>query len=264
MKQEKIYIITDNSVWNDEELNKIIFATTSKEQALKELKEYVQQVKWEVDFDKLDFAKDDYGDGFIVEEDDNSFSLYENGEYNSYHIDISIIEQELITDFNYEKNSEYDELIKKYNVPIKDGIKDAIDTVTSLQAREVTDFSKEYNELEFLKVNLYNQYVDNYINKKRNLIKNKVYVVYSEESYYGDRSINIILATPNLEIAENKYKEECNKIKSNLNGLNDYFLDEDIDEHYFNYQDSEECKSLYLGETEFQLDRNIENDGLEI
>lgn len=157
----------------------------------------------------------------------------------------------------------YDELIKKYNVPIEDGIKDAIDTVTSLQAREITDFSNEYDELEFLKVNLYNQYVNNYIIGKNNVINNKIYIVYSEDSYKGENSINLVLATPNLEVAKNKYKEICDEVKSNLDNVDDYFLDEDIDNNYFVYSDEEESKNLYLEEVDFQLSKSLTDDTLE-
>lgn len=103
MEKEKIYIVVENSVWDDEEYNKIILATTSKKLAQEELKKYIEHVKSEVDYDELEFSEDEISDGFIVEEDDNSFSLYDNGEYNSFHVEISIIATDLIKELTNEK-----------------------------------------------------------------------------------------------------------------------------------------------------------------
>lgn len=69
----------------------------------------------------------------------------------------------------------YDKLIKKYDIKEKIGYsleedyckKDSIDVVTSLMAREVSDLTQTYKELEYLKYCLYNQAVNEYKNSKK-------------------------------------------------------------------------------------------------
>lgn len=59
MNLDKVYVVTDNCVW-------------------------------------LDISENGIDDGYIVEEDEDYFRVYKNGEYNSYHTYISLYEKELI------------------------------------------------------------------------------------------------------------------------------------------------------------------------
>lgn len=97
-KLNKVYILLDSYAWNDESCIKIVAVTSSESKAKELLKEYVEKVKKEVDFDLLDIVDDDDDDGYIVNENENSFELYCNGYYDSNHISISIEEKELILD----------------------------------------------------------------------------------------------------------------------------------------------------------------------
>jgi len=65
-----------------------------------------------------------------------------------------------------EKSYKISELIKKYDIPINDGIKDSIDVVEGLQVREISDGTTTYKELELLKVHLYNLYVEDFNENK--------------------------------------------------------------------------------------------------
>lgn len=65
-----------------------------------------------------------------------------------------------------ETQAKADKLIKKYNVPISDGIKDAIEVVETMQASEISDNTPTYKELEFLKVHLYNLYIEDFNENK--------------------------------------------------------------------------------------------------
>lgn len=93
---DKVYLVHEDCIWDDECYPKIVGATTNKEIAQVLLKDYVKQIKEDVDFDTLDLVneesiKDFCEDGcWIYSESNTHFSLYLNGEYNSYHININI------------------------------------------------------------------------------------------------------------------------------------------------------------------------------
>lgn len=65
-----------------------------------------------------------------------------------------------------EIQSKADKLINKYNVPVNDGIKDAIEVVETMQASEISDSTSTYKELELLKVHLYNLYIEDFKENK--------------------------------------------------------------------------------------------------
>lgn len=102
----KVYVIIDNCVWNDEENNRIVAVTPSRDLAKQIMKNYIEVVKREIDYDDLDISEDGIDDGFIVDESDDSWVIYSNGEYSSYHSSISINEKELIDEKEY--NEEYE------------------------------------------------------------------------------------------------------------------------------------------------------------
>ena len=98
MKLDKVYIVTDNCVWDDDDYSRIVCIATTKELAQEKFKEYVEQVKEDLDIDNLDISEDGIDDGYVIEEDSDYFRVFLNGEYNSFHTYISLYEQELITE----------------------------------------------------------------------------------------------------------------------------------------------------------------------
>lgn len=109
----KIYIVVDESIWNDESNVNVVCATENINIAKQKLKQYIEEVKKEVNFNNLDAIRDyddlDYNDvdgEFIFEESEDKFSLFQNGEYNSNHIYISIFEKELTKEYEINKEIE--------------------------------------------------------------------------------------------------------------------------------------------------------------
>ena len=96
--KEKIYILNDDCVWDDENDSKIVAVSFDKDELKKEMKKYIEQVKKEIDYDNLEDYSEEANENFIVEENENSFLIYEDGYYNRNHIDISIIEKEIISE----------------------------------------------------------------------------------------------------------------------------------------------------------------------
>ncbi len=107
--KNKIYAITSHGVYNDEEYNDL-FVTPSKEIAQRRLNAEIEKLKQELDisiaqnYDKIDINDPEYDNEWIFKEDDTSFEIYLNGEYNSNHCVISLKEQELVLE--EEKNME--------------------------------------------------------------------------------------------------------------------------------------------------------------
>lgn len=94
---DKVYIIHDDCVWDDEFYPKIVGATTDKNIALRMLQNYIKEVKDIIDFNSMDLVQDDieldyndFPEHWIYSESDTHFYLYLNGEYNSNHISINI------------------------------------------------------------------------------------------------------------------------------------------------------------------------------
>lgn len=109
-KSDKLYVVMENDVTNDECYNTIIGVTFSKKEARTLLKNAVKELKQDIDFNNLD-AKDinsdemlDYDGEWLFDKNKDSFSLYLNGEYNSEHFEISIREVNLI--YEKDKNKE--------------------------------------------------------------------------------------------------------------------------------------------------------------
>ena len=107
---DKVYVVVEHDVSNDEPYNNVIGVTFSKKEAKKLLKEAIKELKEVINFNSLD-AKDitsdemeDYDGEWLFEKNNDSFSLYLNGEYNSEHFEISIREVNLT--YEIDKNKE--------------------------------------------------------------------------------------------------------------------------------------------------------------
>lgn len=107
--KDKIFVIYDYGVWNDEQYHEIIGATENKEDAFKIIKEYIAKTKEEIDFKNLDVINEDddldYSETegeWIYSENENHFSLYLDGEYNSNNININIDQVSLYKDLDNE------------------------------------------------------------------------------------------------------------------------------------------------------------------
>lgn len=107
--KNKIYAITSHGVYNDEEYNDL-FVTPSKEIAQRRLSDEIEKLKQELNisiahnYDKIDINAPEYDNEWIFKEDDTSFEIYLNGEYNSNHCVVSLKEHELVLE--EEKNME--------------------------------------------------------------------------------------------------------------------------------------------------------------
>ena len=87
---DKVYVITNNAVVDDEIIYDIAGVTTSLEEAKYLLSETVKDIKCDADFDTLNAVKltDDINPSkldevWVYEENDLGFELYLNGNYNS-------------------------------------------------------------------------------------------------------------------------------------------------------------------------------------
>lgn len=96
----KIYVITNNAVYNDEIDYSLYGVTTNKEYAKKLFKDAVRDAKCDSDFDNInpvDIKNIDKlpSEEWCFEESEDSFELFLNGEYNSNNFSIKILEYEL-------------------------------------------------------------------------------------------------------------------------------------------------------------------------
>lgn len=102
----KVYVIECHGVNNDEIFKNIVLVTPSKNYAKKVLKQEIKDIKTDYDFDQMeaiditdkniDLNDAEYDEKWIYEEDEDSFSIFLNGEYNSYNCSISIEEHTLV------------------------------------------------------------------------------------------------------------------------------------------------------------------------
>lgn len=96
----KIYVITNNSVYNDEIDYSLYGVTTNKEYAKKIFKDAVRDAKCDSDFDNInpvDIKNIDKlpSEEWCFEESEDSFELFLNGEYNSNNFSIKILEYDV-------------------------------------------------------------------------------------------------------------------------------------------------------------------------
>lgn len=140
-------------------------------------------------------------------------------------------------------NNIIDELIRKHDIYLDDGIKNSIEEVESKQATEIHDCSERYKELELLKVYFYNLYVNEFKNK--NLIEDKVYILL-DDSIWDDESTTKVVAVSLDRDEVNKIAiDYINKVKSDIDFDNLEITDEE-DSEYVLDSDKEGDFSIYL------------------
>ena len=95
---DKMYVITNNAVVDDEIDYSIYGVATDKETAKEIFKQAVKDAKCDSDFDNLDAidindnTQNMDQDEWYYDETENSFELYLNGEYNSNNFSIQLLE----------------------------------------------------------------------------------------------------------------------------------------------------------------------------
>lgn len=99
-KNNKIYVITNNAVYNDKIDYNLYGVTTNKEYAKKLFKDAVRDAKCDSDFDNInpiDIKNVDKlpSEEWYFEESEDSFELFLNGEYNSNNFSIKILEYDV-------------------------------------------------------------------------------------------------------------------------------------------------------------------------
>ena len=98
---DKMYVITNNAVVDDEIDYSIYGVATDKEKAKEVFKQAVKDAKCDSDFDNLDAIdiNDNNSnmdqDEWYYDETENSFELYLNGEYNSNNFSIQLLEYDI-------------------------------------------------------------------------------------------------------------------------------------------------------------------------
>lgn len=109
-QNDKIYVVMENTIINDEIFNGIIGVTTSLKDAKSIMKNEIKTLNKIMDFDSLNATNindidniDEYDNEWVYEKDDYSYSLYLNGEYNSNNISVSIKEKSLINELKKDK-----------------------------------------------------------------------------------------------------------------------------------------------------------------
>lgn len=140
-------------------------------------------------------------------------------------------------------NNIVDDLIKKHDIYLDDGIKNSIEEVESKQASEIHDCSERYKELELLKVYFYNLYVNEF--KKKNLIKDKVYILLDDSVWDDESTTKIVAASLNKDEVNKAAIDYINKVKSDIDFDNLEITDDD-DSEYVLDSDEEENFSIYL------------------
>lgn len=111
---KEVYVVTNNAIVDDDIVYDIAGVTTSYEKAVELFNETVRNVKIDAEFDTLEAidlnTSQDYSndDSWYYEENDDSFSLYLNGEYNSNNFEVSIKKYELDKILNINMTSEVD------------------------------------------------------------------------------------------------------------------------------------------------------------
>lgn len=94
---DKIYVITNNAVVDDEIDYSIYGVSTNEDKAKEIFRQAVKDAKCDSDFDNLDAinindeSQDIYQEEWCFDETEDSFELYLNGEYNSNNFSIQIL-----------------------------------------------------------------------------------------------------------------------------------------------------------------------------
>lgn len=96
--EDKVYILLDDSVWDDESTTKIVAASLNSDEINKIAIDYITKVKSDIDFDNLEITDDEDSEYVLDSDEASNFSIYLNGYYSGNHINISIIEKNLVVD----------------------------------------------------------------------------------------------------------------------------------------------------------------------
>lgn len=97
-KTNKVYVITDNAIVDDEIDYHISGVALNEKQAKELLNETIRNIKIDSDFENLDAVdlnsdnRKEIDEEWCFDETDDSFELYLNGEYNSNNFSAKIIE----------------------------------------------------------------------------------------------------------------------------------------------------------------------------
>ena len=91
----KVYIVFDDCIWYDENESKIVSVSTDKNSAIDSFKKYIEKVKRELNFENIEKEEEELNRKYIVDYDKEFFSVSVDGEYNSFHTEVSIIEKNL-------------------------------------------------------------------------------------------------------------------------------------------------------------------------
>ena len=109
----KVYVITNNAVVDDEIIYDIAGVTTSLEEAKYLLSETVKDIKCDADFDTLNAVKltDDINPSkldevWVYEENDLGFELYLNGNYNSNNYSAQIEKFDIMKELDKDNSIE--------------------------------------------------------------------------------------------------------------------------------------------------------------
>ncbi len=106
-KDDKIYVLIDESIWNNESNINIIGSSNIPKIAESLFAEHVKKVKEEIDFYELDVLEDtgeeiDKYKEYTFEETEDYFLIYKTGYYDNNHILIKIEEVSLTNELEGE------------------------------------------------------------------------------------------------------------------------------------------------------------------
>lgn len=136
-----------------------------------------------------------------------------------------------------------DDLIRKHNIYLDDGIKNSIEEVESKQAAEIHDCSERYKELELLKIYFYNLYINEFKNK--NLIEDKIYILLDDSIWDDESTTKIVAASLDREEVNKIAIDYINKVKSDID-FDNLEITDDEDSEYVLDSDNEGDFSIYL------------------
>jgi len=136
-----------------------------------------------------------------------------------------------------------DDLIRKHNIYLDDGIKNSIEEVESKQAAEIHDCSERYKELELLKIYFYNLYINELKNK--NLIEDKIYILLDDSIWDDESTTKIVAASLDREEVNKIAIDYINKVKSDID-FDNLEITDDEDSEYVLDSDNEGDFSIYL------------------
>lgn len=136
-----------------------------------------------------------------------------------------------------------DDLIRKHNIYLDDGIKNSIEEVESKQAAEIHDCSERYKELELLKIYFYNLYINEFKNK--NLIEDKIYILLDDSIWDDESTTKIVAASLDRDEVNKIAIDYINKVKSDID-FDNLEITDDEDSEYVLDSDNEGDFSIYL------------------